>query len=145
MIITTFRWWTLRAVKRKICQLIPGKHCQTQAIADLQICRFADLPILSLRWLFRWSISLGFSSLQRNNLWVETCSSRLAGPMILGCLFIRIPQVWKHGARLVGILRLLKFSDFSYIPKALPLGLKPGFNTNCLSPQEHCLNDCFFL
>ena len=23
------------------------------------------------------------------------------------------------------------FSDFSYIPKALPLCLKPGFNTNC--------------
>ena len=42
-------------------------------------------------------------------------------------------------------LRLLKFSDFSYIPKALPLGLKPGFNTKCLSPQAHCLNDCFFL
>ena len=42
-------------------------------------------------------------------------------------------------------LRLLKFFDFSYIPKALPLGLKPGFNTNCLSPQAHCLNDCFCL
>ena len=40
-------------------------------------------------------------------------------------------------------LRLLKFSDLSYIPKALPLGLKPGFNTNCLSPQAHCQNDCF--
>ena len=33
--------------------------------------------------------------------------------------------------------------NFSYIPKALPLGLKPGFNTNCLSPQAHCLNDYF--
>ena len=42
-------------------------------------------------------------------------------------------------------LRLLKFSDFSYIPKALPVGPKPAFNTNCLSPQAHCLNDCFFL
>ena len=42
-------------------------------------------------------------------------------------------------------LRLLKFSDFSYIPKTLPLRFKPGFNTNCLSPQAHCLNDCFFL
>ena len=42
-------------------------------------------------------------------------------------------------------LRLLKLSDFSYIPKALPLGLKPGFNTNCLSSRAHCLNDCFFL
>ena len=25
--------------------------------------------------------------------------------------------------------------DFSYIPKALSLGLKLGFNTNCLSPH----------
>ena len=42
-------------------------------------------------------------------------------------------------------MRLLKFSDFSYIHTALPLGLKPGFNTNCLSPQARCLNECFFL
>ena len=41
-------------------------------------------------------------------------------------------------------LGLLNFFYFSFIPKALPLGLKPGFNTNCLSPQAHCLNDCFF-
>ena len=46
-----------------------------------------------------------------------------------------------HNSKSIG-LRLLKFSDFSYIPKALPLGLEPGFN--CLSPQAHCLNDCFF-
>ena len=39
----------------------------------------------------------------------------------------------------------MKFSDFSYIPKAHPLGLKPGFYTNCLSPQAHCMNECFFL
>ena len=38
-----------------------------------------------------------------------------------------------HNSKSIG-LRLLKFSDFSYRPKALPLGLKPGFNTNCLSP-----------
>ena len=49
-----------------------------------------------------------------------------------------------HNSKSTG-LRLLKFSDFSYIPKALLLVLKPGFNTNCLSPQAHCLNDCFFL
>ena len=49
-----------------------------------------------------------------------------------------------HNSKSIG-LRLLKFSDFSYIPKALPLGLKPGFNTNCQSPQAHCLNDCFCL
>ena len=49
-----------------------------------------------------------------------------------------------HNSKSIG-LRLLNFSDFSYIPKALPLGLKPGFNTNCLSPQAHCLKDCFFL
>ena len=48
------------------------------------------------------------------------------------------------GSKSIG-LRLLKFSDFPYIPKALPVGLKPGFNTNCLRPQAHCLNDCFFL
>ena len=41
--------------------------------------------------------------------------------------------------------KAVKFSDFSFIPKALPLALKPGFNTNGLSPQAHCLNDCFFL
>ena len=49
-----------------------------------------------------------------------------------------------HNSKSIG-LRLLKFSDFSYIPKALPLGIKPGFNTNYLSPQAHCLNNCFFL
>ena len=49
-----------------------------------------------------------------------------------------------HNSKSFG-LRLLKFSDFSYIPKTLPLGRKPDFKTNCLSPQAHCLNDCFFL
>ena len=49
-----------------------------------------------------------------------------------------------HNSKSIG-LRLLKFSDLSYILKALPLGLKLGFNTNCLSPQAHCLNDCFCL
>ena len=38
------------------------------------------------------------------------------------------PVVFLHNSKSIG-LRLLKFSDFSYIPKALPLGLKPGFNT----------------
>ena len=57
---------------------------------------------------------------------------------------LTLPVVFLHNSKSVG-LRLLKFSDFSYIPKALPLGLKPGFNTNCLSPQAHYLNDCFFL
>ena len=47
------------------------------------------------------------------------------------------PVVFLHNSKSIG-LRLMKFSDFSYIPKALPLGLKPGFNTNCL-------NDCIFL
>ena len=41
-------------------------------------------------------------------------------------------QFFLQNSKKIG-LRLLKFSDFSYIPKALPLGLKPGFNTNCLS------------
>ena len=49
-----------------------------------------------------------------------------------------------HNSKSIG-LRLSTFSDFSYIPKALRLGLKPGFNTNCLSPQAHCPNDCFCL
>ena len=48
--------------------------------------------------------------------------------------------VFLHNSKSIG-LRLLKFSDFSYIPKPLPLGLKLGFYTNCLSPQAHCLND----
>ena len=43
------------------------------------------------------------------------------------------PKFFLHNSKSIG-LRLLKFSEFSYIPKALPLGLKPGFNTNCLSP-----------
>ena len=54
------------------------------------------------------------------------------------------PVFFLHNSKSIG-LSLLKFSEFSYIPKALPLGLKPGFNTNCLSPQAHCLNDCFCL
>ena len=54
------------------------------------------------------------------------------------------PVVFLQNSKSIG-LRLLKFSDFSYIPKALSLGLKPGFNTNCLSPQAHCLNDFFCL
>ena len=53
-------------------------------------------------------------------------------------------SLFLHNSKSIG-LRLLKFSDFSYIPKALPLGLKPGFNTNCLSLQAHYLNDFFFL
>ena len=43
------------------------------------------------------------------------------------------PVVFLHNSKSIG-LRLLKFSDFSYIPKALHLGLKPGFNTNCPLP-----------
>jgi len=35
------------------------------------------------------------------------------------------PVVFLHNSKSIG-LRLLKFSDFSYIPKALSLGLKPG-------------------
>ena len=46
------------------------------------------------------------------------------------------PVVFLHNSKSMG-LRLLKFSDFSYIPKALSLGLKLGFYTNCLSPQAH--------
>ena len=51
-----------------------------------------------------------------------------------GGVHLTPPVVFLHNSKSIG-LRLLKFSDFSYIPKALPLGLKPGFNTNCLSPQ----------
>ena len=54
------------------------------------------------------------------------------------------PVFFLHNSKIIGLM-LLKFSDFSYIPKALPLGLKPDLNTNCLSPQAHCLNDCFCL
>ena len=38
------------------------------------------------------------------------------------------PVVFLHNSKSIG-LRLLKFSDFSYIPKALSLGLKPGLFT----------------
>ena len=55
------------------------------------------------------------------------------------------PCSFLHNSKRIAGLRLFKFSDFSYIPKALPLGLKPGLNTICLSPQAHCLNDYFFL
>ena len=41
-----------------------------------------------------------------------------------GCQFDPLPVVFY----------ITQFSDFSYIHKALPLGLKPGFNTKCLSP-----------
>ena len=56
-----------------------------------------------------------------------------------------------------GVVNLLPFYFFYITQKAveifwlflntqaLPLGLKPDFYTNCLSPQAHCLNDCFFL
>ena len=39
------------------------------------------------------------------------------------CLFLFLPVVFLHNSKSI-VLRLLKFSDFSYIPKALPLGLK---------------------
>ena len=61
-----------------------------------------------------------------------------------GGQFAPPPVVFLNDSKSIG-MRLLKFSDFSYIPKALPLGLKPGINTYCLSPQAHCLNDCFCL
>ena len=51
--------------------------------------------------------------------------------------------VFLHNSKSIG-LRLLKFSDFSEIPIALPEGLKPGFYTNCLSPQVYCLNNYAF-
>ena len=51
--------------------------------------------------------------------------------------------VFLHNSKSIG-LRIHTQSP-PYILKALPLGLKPGFNTNCLSPQAHCLNDWFFL
>ena len=53
-----------------------------------------------------------------------------------GGQFDPAPCSFLHNSKSIG-LRLLKFS--------LPLGLKPCFYTNCLSPQAHCLNDCFFL
>ena len=39
------------------------------------------------------------------------------------------PVVFLHNSKSIG-LRLLKFSDFAYIPKALHLGLNLGFNTH---------------
>ena len=47
-----------------------------------------------------------------------------------------------HNSKSIG-LRQLKFSDYTHI--ALPLGLKPSFYTNCLSPQTYYLNAYFFL
>ena len=46
-----------------------------------------------------------------------------------------------HNSKSIG-LRLLKLSDFSYIPKALRLGLKPGFNTKGLSPSPDLVVPC---
>ena len=66
-----------------------------------------------------------------------------------GCQFAPPCSYFLHNSKSIG-LRLLKFSDFSYIPKALSLGLKPGFNTNCISwfsstPAEIGLTlNCFF-
>ena len=60
-------------------------------------------------------------------------ASWLAFFRISGCWVVRVnitlTLFFLHNSKSIG-LRLLKFSDFSYIPKALPLGLKPGFNTN---------------
>ena len=47
-----------------------------------------------------------------------------------GGQFAPPPVVFLHNSKSIGLGRL----KFSYVPKALPLGLKPGFNTNCLSP-----------
>ena len=55
-----------------------------------------------------------------------------------------IPVVFLHNSKSIG-LRLLEFSDFSYIHIALHLGLKLGFYNNCLSPQTYCMNNNFFL
>ena len=43
-----------------------------------------------------------------------------------------------------GCWNFLTFPKYP-IPIALSSVLKPGFYTNCLSPQAHCLNDYFFL
>ena len=67
----------------------------------------------------------------------KTCSFKFCSLTLFllggGGQFDPHPVVFLHDSKSIG-LRLLKFSDFSYIPKALPLGLKPDFNTNCLSP-----------
>ena len=69
----------------------------------------------------------------------------LLAPGTINWIRFKLTSLYLDLSRTPHILTFNPIPDFSYIPKALPLGLKPGFNTNCLSPQAHCLNDCFFL
>ena len=55
-----------------------------------------------------------------------------------GDLFPLPPPSQYHNSKSID-LRLLKLSDFSLIPIALPLGLNPGFYANCPSPQADYL------
>ena len=64
--------------------------------------------------------------------------------LVLGGGQIYPPVVFLHYSKSIG-LRLLKFSEFSLIPKALSLCLKPDFYTYCMSPKAHCMNDYFFM
>ena len=65
---------------------------------------------------------LSFGRHLENIFWVSFINPIPAGG---GSIFLR-------NSKSIG-LRLLKFCDFSEIHKALPLGLNPGFYTNCLS------------
>ena len=99
------------------------------------------LPMLSIKLYFQLKCAapLEFLNLflDYNTTVVQTDSLKI---FLLGGgvnFNLRPLQFFLHNSKSIG-LRQLKFSDFSYIPKALPVGLKPGFNTNCL-------NDCFCL
>ena len=65
---------------------------------------------------------------------------------LLGGSILRPPLNFLDITQKVLVWGCWNFLTFlTYRKFVLPLGLKPGFNTNCLSSQAHCLNDCFCL
>ena len=125
--LASWQFVTWQFYQLTICQLtiLAVDNLASWQFASWQFCQVAICQLTVLQ----------FISLHLNPIPAGTTGGGQIDPP---CSF------FLHNSKSIG-LRLLKFSDFSYIPKALPSGLKPGFNTNCLNPQAHCLKDCFFL
>ena len=123
----------------QLCLLFGGFRSWLQGRISEQYTRFSYSSVIRPWQLLKPPIPDKAESIwfERKNPWI----SRLVALFLLEGGSIWPPPVSFFYITIC--LRLLKFSDFSYIPKVLPLGLKPGFNINCLCPQAHCLNDCF--
>ena len=136
--------------------LIPRDNWSPLFCAESKLNEF-EPRLKSAENRFQLSASLNLETLNTiisgtNHIWVtsQIWAAALLKLDLLTLFLLGGGSIWPPPCSFFYItqsigLRLLKFSDFSYVPKALPLGLKPGFNTNCLSPQAHCLNDCFCL